>query len=251
MVPKQRDSYWYSKLDVAQQCLYRYKREFIDGVKGAQGYGDALEFGSTVHSALEAMFLGEDAQIEFKVQWEARKQLPIKYGRYKWADLYDIGKTVLAKFEKYHYPHIEPVLLEKRLYGTNSGHKTEGTPDLLGWYKGKMCAIDFKTSGQRYEKERIQVAKQLYDYVDLAIQNGHEKPTHVVYFVFVKMTKGIQVLDAKLDERFLAQVQENNKLLIDDLKERATWPRNYKQCLSYGSRCPHWDHCHGSDKDKK
>ncbi len=242
---KDPNSAWHSKLDIAAQCLYRYKREYIDGIEGDRGFNEYQEFGLAVHAAIEALFEGDDPAVEFKIQWEARKTLPITFTRYKWGDLNRIGQEFIRKFVKLHYPHITPILFEKRIYGNMGEHLYEGTPDLYGWYRGKLAVMDFKTSSQRYAREKLKVAKQLMDYTHLLEQNGHPRPTHVIYFVFIKATEGIQVLEDTLDEVFLRSVEENNKQVLDDLKARQTFPKNFRSCLNYNSKCPHWGHCHG------
>lgn len=243
--PKQPTSFWYSKLDTAASCLYRYKREHIDGIPGDGGLSPYTEFGEVMHLALETMFEGDDASITFRTEWEKRKDLKLEWGRYNWAALKDIGLTCLQKFERLHYPHIKPIMCERRIYGKMGKHDYEGTPDLYGLYRGNSAIMDFKTSSQRYAKEKIVVAKQLGDYARLITQNGLDLPKYRVYFVFVKYSKSIQVLQAPITEEFLKAVEENNRMMIEDLKTRKEFPRNYASCLAYNSRCPHFTHCHG------
>jgi len=92
----------------------------------------ALDVGSQVHQAIEdflsnkqAVLTSEQAEKAFEafLDWKAKNKL-------------------------------EPIALEQTVYGD----RWAGTLDYYGYYKGKLCVIDWKTSKAFYPEMRYQVA---------------------------------------------------------------------------------------------
>lgn len=247
---KEKDSFWYSKINSSQTCLKKYQYQYVLDIAPEGQISSALEFGSAVHLGLEALFEQDDPVLHFETYWDSIKKKPIDWGRYDWQSHRDMGIIMLQRFKRLHYPHLEPILFEKRLYADMDGTKFEGTPDFYGHYKGVLSIVDFKTSSSRYMQHRLDVAQQLMNYAWLVERNGHDFPKQLVYIVFIKgMSRGranpsIQVLTRELTREMVDATMANMKVLAEELKARREFPKNYGACLNYNSVCQFWDYCH-------
>ena len=246
--PKEMDSYWFSKISAFRDCPRRYLMEY--GQNGKQGGGatDATHYGSAVHEGIEEELRGGHGVKAFLAYWEALDQESIKWMRWNWEYLRDCGITHLEKFRKYHAKHIEPILIEERLYGEAGYNKYEGTPDVYGDYKGKRTIIDFKTSGYAYPKDKVDSAIQLYSYSSLLEQNDYPLPEQLVYMVFVKGTRSVQVLKKDLTHLRVKSIMGNEADWIEQIQEaeaKDRYPKNPQACYKGQYRCWLYEHCWG------
>lgn len=256
MKEKDPNSFWYSKLSLAQTCLQKYKFRYVDNVPEPGQKSDALEFGSAMHLGLEAMFEGENGQLTFTTYWDAVDRQSTSWGKFTWEEHRLMGEMLLARFERLHFKHFEPIVAEQRMFTKLGKYSFEGTPDMYGKYKGVITIADFKTSGMRYKTEKLDIAEQLRGYAQLVADAGYEMPTQAMYMVFVKskikgeVAPSIQVIKQDLTKEQVSVTMENSLEQIKDLATRTTFPKNYGSCLDYNKKCPYWSLCHESPRAK-
>jgi hypothetical protein len=240
-------SWSYSSYSTALQCLRKYKYLYIDKLSPPQASGD-LAFGSAIHLALNAVLLGENGDEVFELYWEVEKTKPLEYSRYLWADLKDLGLNFISKFKRAHAKDFEPVFMEKRLYANYGNIALEGTVDFAGLYRGIPSIVDFKTTAWAYDKEKTDVALQLYLYSYLAEANGFQS-TQLVYFPLVKGSGTIQkplILTLSHDRRKKALDQLTE--YVSMVNKQDSYPENWNSCIIGKSKCPFWNKCHGDKK---
>ncbi len=237
-------SYNFSGIKTALRCHRLYKYLYIDKLTPEKGPTGDLLFGSAMHAAMEAAFTGDDALSAFNTYWEYVGTKTPDFGRLGYEALQDVGQTLVPRFVNDHVPKFTPKSVETRLYGVLSDVKVEGTPDFVGLYDGVPSIVDFKTSGQPYDKGKIRVDEQMYLYAHLARTELKYDVQQLVYKVFIKSTKRIQTLVHPLDEAeyqdILASILEHCR----DLEKRQSWPANRGGCLAYGGRCEFFNKCY-------
>lgn len=234
----------YSAVSAAYDCLEKYRLQYVEKLPTPGPESGDLHFGSAVHAALQAHFEGGDAADVFSVYWDSLKDLPIAYGRLDWRGLSDSGHALVSRFVRLHARHVEPVSIETRLYGELGGHPVEGTPDLVGSYKGIPSIIDFKTSQAAYPKEKIIVNEQMPLYWHLAKQQLGYTAHQLVYFVFCKVERRIQVLRRPVSEATLLPMLANVESMVQDLKTRTVFPKNRNSCMKGMYKCPYFQTCY-------
>ena len=242
---KQRDAFWYSKIESYKHCPHKYRMQYVDGISAGVALSADLAFGTAVHGGLEAMLKGSDFLELFDLLWEHAGNQGLEYGRFNWEYLADCGRSLLSKFQKQHLKDIEVVKLEERLFGSMGPHKYEGTPDVIGLYKGVPSVMDFKTSAYRYDPDKIVVASQLFDYAVLARQNGVDPvPVQAVYFVLVKSSVSVQrPLIYPFEDGLLESCEARTVQWIEIIKQDSSLPRNTSGCIRGPLKCEYFDKC--------
>lgn len=211
-----------------------------------------MKFGTAIHLGVEAILTGSGNDVSgvnlFALFWNLEKTKNNKYGRYGWQELLDQGVRLLERFERLHAKHFVVNQMEQRLYGRIDDIKVEGTPDFLGLYKDVETVVDFKTSGSRYDKEKIKGSEQLHLYSYLASQTGNFQPKQIAYVVFVKGTApSIQCLVEPLHQERIDQVLANVRQQAKDIEykiDNNTFTRNYANCTGYGQKCSFYGECY-------
>lgn len=245
MKPRRKSSFWYSKIESYKHCPQKYRYQYLEGVKAGTALSADLAFGTALHGGLEAHFSGSDPEETFSLLWEHAQLQGLAYGRFGWDYLNSIGPQLLRKFIKAYAKDIEPVILEERLFGKFGTYDFEGTPDIIGRFRGVPSVIDFKTSAYRYEQGKILVASQLMDYANLARQNNVDPvPEQIVYFVFVKQSASIQKpLIRRVSSAELDAAQQRTIEWIDIVKRDKVLPRNTSGCIRGPLVCEYFDKC--------
>lgn len=244
-------SFSYSALSSAARCETLYRFQFIDKIPQPTAPSGDMSFGTAIHLGLEGILTGGDGVADFSLFWEIEKSKPNKYGRFNWGDLKTQGEKLLTRFERLHSKKFKEFQMEQRLYGLlPSGHSIEGTPDFLGTYMNVPCLIDFKTSGSRYNKDRIKTSQQLYLYAHLARTVLKYPVEQILYYVFVKGNEpSIQTICSPLDESLMKFHLDNSSLQIESLlkiAETKNYTKNPANCLMGELKCSYFDLCYGS-----
>ncbi len=224
-----KDFSWsYSAYSKAHECLACFKRGYLDGEPQPGAESGDLLFGSAMHSAWNALLSGEDYEAVFETYWGMYKERrDIEYGRFKWAELHDMGHKFLSKFNRFHAKRFSLDKSEIRLHGEYNGVKLNGQFDFLGTLDGKYSLLDLKTSARNYEKEKEHVALQLNLYAYLALRNGLKYPDHLGYVVLNKGTGSIQeplVWDFKEDKMYSMLDDMTNYCKL--IAKADTFPKN-------------------------
>lgn len=240
-------SWSFSGYSTALQCLRKYKYAFIDKLIPDAPHSGDMQFGTCLHSALNASLNGKEGVPSFKEYWELFQEKELEYGRFKWRELYNLGSEFIRKFEKSHKRYYKLIFAEKRLYAEYKGVKFEGTPDFYGEYDGKLSVRDFKTSGYNYKEEKSQIAIQLYLYAYLCIKNAMPLSDNSVlgYTVFNKGTGSIQDLTWRFEEKKMYEVLDDLVAYVGILDNKDSYPKNLNSCLDYNRRCQYYEICHG------
>jgi hypothetical protein len=235
----------YSAIDTAHRCLRRYQLQYVDKVQVDGAEGADLVFGTALHTALQATLEGDNGLLTFQRYWKSVEKQEMIHSRLNWDGLSQSGEVLLAKFERLHAKHFTDMHIEKTLRGNVGGYEFEGTPDIIGLYKGVHSVVDFKTSNRPYGKEKILLNEQMYIYAELARQTYGKLPEQLVYYVFNKPDQKIQVITTPLTEALLKPRLANVEMMCKDLIGRKAFPMNPNSCVMGTFKCPYYDRCHG------
>lgn len=234
----------YSMLNSAHFCLTKAKLQYIDKIPEPGLKGAYFAFGTGLHLGLENYLQGEDGGQIFRLFW---KNLNI--AEYDWKssrDSYDalgtIADELLRKWEKGHRKHYEVLHTEFPLQGAINGFNVTGTADFVGYYKGVLSIVDWKTSQSQYDKRKGLVDSQMWIYAELLKQKYDIQVEQLVYAPFVKYGSIVQtpiVIPYTADKA--KSMLDNATLVMRDLSGRVEWPRNEQNCL----RCNYFPVCYG------
>jgi len=244
------NAFWFSKISDARTCLRKYKLKHIDKLSTEEGKKGDLEFGTAMHLGVEMYLRGEDGLAIFRLYWDSIKDEKVEYGRYGWGPLLEMGVELLPRFKKLHSKLFKPFKLEERIETTLGGIGFEGTPDFLGEYDGVPSVIDFKTSGARYEKLRLECDEQMPGYAAMAKEAYGYEATQQVYIIFVKSDRApsIQTLVSPLTSSKLFSTILNMTETCSDLQNRTVFPKNPLSCLRGPMVCPYFKICNGGSE---
>lgn len=240
------NSFNYSAIDTAYRCNKLYQYIYVDKLKTNEPESGDILFGTGIHAAIQACLEGGNGVETFSIYWNSIKSSNVSYGRYSWDALSSQAITLIARFERLHAKKFKIFEMETRLYGSlPNGIKIEGTPDFLGDFEGVPSIVDFKTSGNRYPKEKIECSDQLMLYSALASQARDYTAHQVVYCVLIKATTpDIQIIKAPLLQSELAKRISNIQDICNELKSKQVFTQNFSQCMAFGRRCAFYDKCH-------
>lgn len=241
-------SYWFSALRTYLECPELYKATHIDKVVPTEASLD-MEFGSAMHLGLEKLLKGEDGKLYFDTYWKSIEGQDLKRYRFDWKCLEYNGHVFLDRFARLHQKHFAPKFMEERIFTELKGKKLEGTPDMLGNYRGVPSVVDFKTASTKYEKEMIVCEEQLSFYAALAIKALEYRPEQKVYVVFNKSYKkpSISVLKKELTEYNINSTMDNMMAVIEQIEAKKFY-RNTHNCVKGSSVCPNFNRCFGDKK---
>lgn len=244
------DSFWFSKLSAHRTCPRLYQLQHIDKIKVESRSLDT-EFGTALHLALEALLRGEDGVMVFNTYWEYVDPNLLRF-KYDKKSLGNMGPIFIERFARLHLKHLKVFNSEERLFITEEGHKLEGTPDLIGWYKGTPSVMDFKTSSSKYMKEKIISDDQMPSYAHYAAVEKGFNVEQAVYFVFVKdfKTPSIQILTHQLTTVDIQASISNMVAEIEEIKAKKVFTQNRSSCVRGPIKCSMWDQCHGRKSDE-
>ncbi len=207
-----------------------------------------MAFGSALHSAVNGALTGQNGEELFDLYWSTYDLKEVAYGRFKWAELKELGLNFISKFSRLHAKKYEVTHAEKRLYSEYKGIRLEGTPDFIGMYQGKRSLRDFKTSGYNYDKEKQDLALQLYLYAYLAIQCEGFTPETLGYDVFNKGTGSIQTMTWDFDEAKMYDMLDNMVAYCKQIDAVTEHPKNPNGCMFGKSKCGMYEVCWGKNE---
>ncbi|GAC1503797.1 MAG: hypothetical protein NVS1B10_08940 [Candidatus Saccharimonadales bacterium] len=242
-------SWSYSSLSTALTCLRKFKCIYIDKLGGNQPTGDT-EFGTAIHMAINALLTGkslDDAQELFALYWETHREGDLRYGRFKWQALGELGFDFIRKFHKGHLSKYIFEFGEQRLFAEYLGTKLEGTLDFYGLYNGVASLRDFKTSSGNYDATKTDTALQLYLYAYLGIRSGLKPPVTLGYTVFNKAAGSIQDLTWDFNEKQMYSALDEMVKYTKIVEAQDSYPKNYAGCMSYNTPCQFYKECHGQE----
>lgn len=250
-------SHSYSQISTAYRCGQLYKYIFVDELKSKEPDSGDMKFGTAIHLGVEAILTGHADYLGlFNLFWDLEKSHNNKYGRFNWAELKEQGEVLLTRFDRLHKKKFKVLEMEQRLYGSIDDIKVEGTPDFLGMYEDVPTVVDFKTSGSRYDKDKIKASEQLYLYSYLAEQGGKFQPKQIAYVVFIKgPNPSIQCIVETIRQERINAVLANVRQQAKDLEYKIannTFTRNYANCTGFGNKCSFYGECYNKiEKEEK
>lgn len=233
--------YRYSMINTASFCPTKFKLSYIELLKEYETEPSHFIFGTSIHSAIQAHFEGEDAVEVFEFFWATIKEELYTWERYKYAELKEIGITLLTKWVKTHAKNYRPLHVEKEISFKLNGFDMTGKPDFIGYYKDKLSVVDWKTSNSQFDKRKGQVDGQTWIYVHGAKQAHNLNIEQVVYAPLVKYGATVQnPIVIPVTENKLTSMLDNATLVMRDLSTRTEWSRNEGNCL----RCGFYEKCY-------
>ena len=221
---------------------------YVDKLASTAPESGDLAFGSALHSAINGVLTGQNGEELFEIYWNSYQDKEIVYGRFKWAELKELGLKFLSKFSRLHSGKYSVSRAEQRLYGEYRGVKFEGTPDFLGLYGGKPSLRDFKTSGYNYPKEKEDTALQLYLYAYLAVSAADFYPETLGYDVFNKGTGSIQTMTWDYDKYTMFKYLDDMVDYCEMIDKQTHYAKNPNACVMGSIKCSMFDQCWGKKK---
>lgn len=238
-----------SAIYTASQCMQLYKYVYVDKLESGEPLSADIEFGSAIHLGIENMFKGNDYEIAFLSFWTNSQTKDLKYGRFCWDELKDQGLKLLTRFDRLHRHKFMPIHIEEKITIKEGDLEIYGTPDLVCMYQDQATVLDFKTSGFRYPKEKIDCALQLYVYSKLVNLMYNANVSQIGYVVFVKgpepsiqtpLTKEVNKKEIDFHyNQFIMKCKEIQKANLET--------RNYASCIKGNFVCPYFKHCYGKE----
>lgn len=242
------NSFNYSALTTALKCNHLYKTLYVDKITPPGPESADMKFGTGIHLGVEEILLGNDGIEVFDLFWNIEREKPNRYGRYDWGALKAQAHVFLSRFGRLHAKKFNVYQMEQRLYGTIGTVRVEGTPDFIGDFEGKPSVVDFKTSGSRYNKDKIKIAEQLLLYAHLAQQQLDYEAEQVVYIVFIKgQTPSIQCLSAPIVRSVQSDILQNVQRIAEELMRKEQldiFTKNRSSCIIGEFTCSNYKSCY-------
>lgn len=243
--------YRYSAIDTAQTCLQKWKYLYIDKLPSEESID--MHFGTALHGGLQASLEGDDGELTFEVLMQSALGQEMRQGRRDHAELMELGKVFISRFNRLHKKKFQPKYLEQSLSGKIGPYEFEGTADFIGDFDGVPSILDFKTSNYPYPKEKIQLNEQMPLYSELAKQCLGYEAKQLVYYVFCKADARIQVISTDTNKNFIDKRLENVVRWVNMLEPYSLntvgpgveAPKNMRSCImGKDYKCGFYDKCH-------
>lgn len=190
----------YSRMSTWLRCPSKYKLKYIDGADDERT-SSALVFGSAIHEAAEAYFLGVrngvtpgvdeitgifDRAFDDSVELAAEMDAPMAWGRIKRDDLRDRGHALLAKFLEKVDKDIRVLDVERHFeVEIEPGRIIEGIIDLVLQDQGGVRVVDIKTSASSLGPEKLDYDAQPTVYM-FAAEQLYGQPVAFEYWTLIK-----------------------------------------------------------------
>lgn len=241
----------YSAINTAYKCPRLYQYQYVDKLPpdaDSKDSGD-LHFGTAVHAGLQALLEGDNGLEVFASYWESIRDKDLAYSRFKWTDLKVMGETFITRFERLHLKKFKNVTCEETIEVPFLDGLLYGTPDVRCDYDGVRSIVDFKTSGQPYDKDKIVTSEQFGIYKLLAQKKHDDIINQYVYYVFVKQPEPrIQVITYSPSTDEYVSMIENVSHVASELHLKEKHSQNRNGCIMGGRRCQYWSRCYGAGK---
>lgn len=214
----------YSMIEAYLQCPRKFQNLYLLGKAQPQN-SSALHFGTAMHTALKAVFDGEDEYANFDMYWDSVVGMHLEYDRYTHEDLRSMARDrFLPNFRRLHFKHFGQVITEETISVPFLGeHTLQGTFDLCGEHDGELTMVDWKTAGSAYNVSKLYRNPQLYIYSYLYQQKYGVLPKNIMYKIFVKSTKMVQTLKIPLSQTHIDVMMNNITAIVEDIVKRKTW----------------------------
>jgi PD-(D/E)XK nuclease superfamily protein len=149
-------------------CPEQYRLHYVEGLR-AKVESASLAFGALVHLALAEHFRhGLDPVATFKQDWQALRDVELKYSRKEtWGSLSQKGERLLQKFCSEHRRKIGKVVSVEQVFEvglSNVSLPFTGVIDLIAEMGGKRTLVEFKTAASDYEDHEVALLDQLTAY---------------------------------------------------------------------------------------
>lgn len=188
-----KDFSWsYSAYSSALNCLYCFHQQYIlekkqEGLESAD-----LVFGTSIHSAVNSIWSGENGLDVFNLFWGTQNPAQLEYTRFQYDELATMGAKFCNRFQNKYADRFKMQRGELRLHGAYNRVKLNGQFDFYGTLDDKLSLLDLKTSAYNYPLDKRLTALQLNLYAYLLMQNGFKAPEQLGYVVLVKGSTTIQ-----------------------------------------------------------
>lgn len=219
----------YSQLTTYLTCPEKYKLQYIDKLEPKEKYLD-LEFGTTIHKAIECAFEDLDPVEVFTNEWEKLQGVEMARRKYTYWQYSDMGIAFMQNFKSRHLKHYVKLHTEMAFEFEYNSVKFTGTIDGVFDYKGALSVVDWKTSERIYKNTKIQSNLQLYIYAYATYLKLGKIPENIMYPVFVKNeSPRIQTLIEKIN---LDKIKKHldNACKISELALSGVTFKNFNSC---------------------
>ena len=215
-----------------------WKFQYVDKLPPGAKSAD-LEFGTSIHEAIEMSFSDLSALDWFERVWHDAEKLDLIYYKYRHHDYLDMGLRFLDNFERRHKKKYSAIWNEAEFKFAKQ-FSYEGTMDFYGTHDGKTCVVDFKTSEKAYDKSIIKYNPQLYVYSQAVFEKTGKFPDKIMYLVFIKSeAPRIQTLELEINQKMIDDVFIN----LNMIQESSCSPvyKNFHAC----NYCNYKGECYG------
>ncbi len=249
-------TYSHSKLSTFSQCRYKYKLQYIDGVKIEGAESVEAFMGSRVHEALEKLY----KDLKFQ-KLNSLKDL-LKFYRDSWDkswtdDIIIVKKDYSAKNyklmgEKYltdYYNNYAPfdqmtilgLETQDRLHLPDGNHY-HVRMDKLGFKNGVYYVCDYKSNNRMKDQQEADEDRQLAMY-SIWVKNTFKDAKKVV-LLWHMLAFNKEVTSERTDAQ-LKKLQDDTMALIKEVEKAKEFPTKVTALCdycSYKSICPAWKH---------
>ncbi len=246
----------HSKLGTFQQCKFKYKLQYVDGVKSDR---ESIEIflGKRVHETLEKLYTdlkyqklnGKDELLAFfVVQWdkEMHENVFIIKKEYSVDNYREMGRKFISDYYDHYKPFntLTTIGLETQdLLPLTNGDQYHIRIDRLACDKeGTYYICDYKTNNSLKAQEELDEDKQLAMYSLWVKQTFPDAKNVKLVWYFLAFDK--EMISERSQEQ-LIKLKAETEAIIDEIKRCIDFP-TYVSSLcdycQYEHLCPAWKH---------
>ncbi len=248
--------YSHSKLGTFQQCRFKFKLQYVDGVKSDV---ESIEvfLGKRVHETLEKLYKDlryqklnsrEELLAFFAVQWdkEMHEQVFVVKKEYAVDNYREMGRKFISDYYDHYKPFntITTIGLETQdLLPLSNGDQYHIRIDRLSCDKeGNYYVCDYKTNNSLKPQEELDEDKQLAMYSLWVKQKFPDAKNVKLVWYFLAFDK--EMISERSQEQ-LINLKAETEAIIEDIKKCTDFPTQVSSLCDYcqfKSLCPAWMH---------
>ena len=249
-------TYSHSKLSTFSQCRYKYKLQYIDGVKIEGAESVEAFMGSRVHEALEKLYKDlkfqklnslKDLLKFYRDSWDKSwtDDIIIVKKDYSAKNYKMMGEKYLTDYYNNYAPFDQMTILgletQDRLHLPDGNHY-HVRMDKLGFKNGVYYVCDYKSNNRMKDQQEADEDRQLAMY-SIWVKNTFKDAKKVV-LLWHMLAFNKEVTSERTDAQ-LKKLQDDTMALIKEVEKAKEFPTKVTALCdycSYKSICPAWKH---------
>ena len=249
-------TYSHSKLSTFSQCRYKYKLQYIDGVKIEGAESVEAFMGKLVHEALEKLYKDlkfqklnslKDLLKFYRDSWDKSwtDDIIIVKKDYSAKNYKMMGEKYLTDYYNNYAPFDQMTILgletQDRLHLPDGNHY-HVRMDKLGFKNGVYYVCDYKSNNRMKDQQEADEDRQLAMY-SIWVKNTFKDAKKVV-LLWHMLAFNKEVTSERTDAQ-LKKLQDETMALIKEVEKAKEFPTTVNSLCdycSYKSICPAWKH---------